>query len=150
MMSGSQASAATNNCPGAPYSQWGNHTGDGVGSMAALLVQAYDGSNPSNYLNVNYTINSSLEGGDNRQIFAWDTVSDTYNPNLRYDHKTFATGENIKGYGGQCNGWSVIGPGTSSQQGNGYVLDCGSGNIKTNYWISHIANPGGQAGTWSL
>ena len=156
---GSNVYAATNNCPGAPdapaYNNWGSHVGDGVGAMAALEVHAYDGSNPSSQLNVHYTINSYLDGTHDRQIFQWDTSTHTYSkdPSKRYSSRQFSTGENILGDGGfQCNGWSVIGPGDSitHQDGNGYVLDCGSGDLHTKYRISSVENPGGQRGTWSL
>ena len=79
VMSGGHAAAASNNCPGAPYGNWGNHSGH-IGDMAAMEVHAYDGNDPNNQLNVNYTITSHLPGGNDKQIFLWDAGAGADDP----------------------------------------------------------------------
>lgn len=153
MSGSSKVSALSWNCSGAPYSSWGNGgAGGGSGLMGSMIVRAVDTSN-GNPLNVNYTLNSALEGNSNpdldKRIFHWPIGTG------RDDQHTFATGEHLYngGAGGyNCNGWSVLGPGTSTNVGNQWVVDCGgSGQEGTSdFWISHIENPGGAAGHWKL
>lgn len=141
--SGTPAYAAQN-CAGAPYQNWGNRGGDGLGLMASVITQAvYENGNP---INTAYTINTTFPGGDNRKIYKWPIGESG-----RDSQRTFSTGEQLSGNGGiACNGWSVIGPGVDGHVGNGYVIDCGDAFQHTKVTVSHVNNPGGASGRWEL
>ncbi|MFO0781861.1 MAG: hypothetical protein U0524_03140 [Candidatus Saccharimonadales bacterium] len=144
---------ASNNCPGAPKlhpsGNWGTNAGAHNGARAAAVVSASVAGSPNKRLNVKYNLKSDMPGTTDpdldKRIFQWPVG------NGRSSFKQFRTGERIYGNGGdQCNGWSVIGAGIDGYNGNGYVLDCGIGFTKANFWIDQIENPNGESGKWEM
>lgn len=173
MLLGSGRSYATTEsvCNGAPYPQWGNHGGESQGEMASLTVHAY--SSTGGPLDVNYTLNSDNYNGG--RIFNWPIgTGRTNQKTFSTGEQLYGNG----GY--KCQGWSVLGDGVCYRAadpssdwyknlpsyekctnpggfpgywnvGDGWVLDCGSGaNNLSSFWVSHVDNPGGQAGAWWL
>lgn len=52
-----------------------------------------------------------------------------------------------------CPGWDQLGPGSSTQRGNYYVLDCQEKDADgidrdVRFWISELSNPSGEVGKW--
>lgn len=156
-VSGGQASALTDNCPGAPYNDWGYTNGSGSlpTAMSSLMVRAVDTSSGNAPLNTRYILNSDDPTSNNpdldKRIFKWPPGTGG-----RDNQAPFYTGENLSGERAgepsSCNGWSVLGPGISGYAGDGYVLDCGAsgGEGNVNFWISHVDNPNGAPGRWAL
>lgn len=161
------AAAACNGAPGVPNVSWGVTDGIHSNAMAGLRVYAQDGSNGNPLSNVTYVLNSAMPGVPNPLTAP---NGSKYNPNERifdyppgsagrWSQKSFTTGEVLHRGGGaenafSCAGWSVLGPGTAAQQGNGFVIDCGEfvGGVyrSTEYWISSITKPNGQSGHWEI
>ncbi len=156
-LSGDKASAAV--CNWAPSENWGVNVGEHSNAMAGMKVHAFNGQT-NEQLNVFYEVRSQLVPHVNHNINGHDPDERIfeYPPGEKGRDKQhwFKTGENIRAGSSNhsCDGWSVLGPGTPTSQGNGWVLDCGQMvdgfYHETEFWISDIAKPAGQDGEWEI
>ncbi|HET7673142.1 MAG TPA: hypothetical protein VFK11_01355 [Candidatus Saccharimonadales bacterium] len=162
-LSGNKVQAASDCSSWAPSDWWGVNYGANLHGYAGLKVHAINGATGQDIdTSVSYELHSELPNPkDNYDVPAG--VND-YNAKIlnepipgggRDSDHWFSTEEPI--YGGSsgtvyCNGWSVLGHGNNTSQGNRWVLDCSDPNVKTGnqdstrFWISHVTTPGGAIG----
>lgn len=167
-------------CPTAPNdvpSNWGMQNGGLEHTFASLVVYARVDGKPYNEgkLNVNYHLKSSVDKSYNygprptgvpaslypdARIFKYAGGVDDISVNGRTDQRWFKTGETMTSPSDHCDGWSELGPGTGSNIGNGFILDCQEkdtgGTLRSNhFWIDSISTPtepaaGQDGGHWTV